>query len=148
MKILRYDNFKKMNEAYEEDPEFRIKKYFLELEKDIKKWFEEGSLSLNGVKLYDIKTNTTNNLDKYLTFDFQDEEFYYQIIIIVSLQEVTEDTLKECYVKVKRYDVETSELLKQSAQSLMVDELDEDKIIELIDDLDNETEKPSDDNIF
>ena len=147
MKILKFETFK-LNEAYEEDPEFRIKKYFIELEKDIRMWFEEGSFSLNGVQLYDIKTNTTNNLDKYLTFDFQDENFYYQIIVIVSLQEVSEDTLKECYIKVKRYDIETSELLKQSSESVMVDDLNEDKIIELIDNLDNESENPTEDNIF
>lgn len=147
MKILKFETFK-INEAYEEDPEFRIKKYFIELEKDIRMWFEEGSFSLNGVQLYDIKTNTTNNLDKYLTFDFQDENFYYQIIVIVSLQEVSEDTLKECYIKVKRYDIETSELLKQSSESVMVDDLNEDKIIELIDNLDNESENPTEDNIF
>lgn len=147
MKILKFETFK-INEAYEEDPEFRIKKYFIELEKDIRMWFEEGSFSLNSVQLYDIKTNTTNNLDKYLTFDFQDENFYYQIIVIVSLQEVSEDTLKECYIKVKRYDIETSELLKQSSESVMVDDLNEDKIIELIDNLDNESENPTEDNIF
>lgn len=147
MKIKKFNDFK-INEAYEEDPEFRIKKYFIELEKEIREWFSEGSFSLNDVQLYDIKTNTTNNLDKYLTFDFQDEEYYYQIIVIVSLQEVTEDTLKECYVKVKRYDAETSNLLKQSAQSLMIEDLNEDKIIELIDNLDNEAENFTEDNIF
>lgn len=147
MKILKFETFK-INEAYEEDPEFRIKKYFIELEKDIRMWFEEGSFSLNDVQLYDIKTNTTNNLDKYLTFDFQDENFYYQIIVIVSLQEVSEDTLKECYIKIKRYDIETSELLKQSSESVMVEDLNEDKIIELIDNLDNESENPTEDNIF
>lgn len=147
MKIIKFESFK-INEAYEEDPEFKIKKYFIELEKNIKNWFNEGSFSLSGVQLYDIKTNTTNNLDKYLTFDFQDEEFYYQIIIIISLQEVTEDTLKECYIKVKRYDAETSELIDQHSESVMVDDLNEDKIIELVNNLDNESETPAEDNIF
>ena len=146
MKILKFETFK-INEAYEEDPEFRIKKYFIELEKDIRMWFEEGSFSLNDVQLYDIKTNTTNNLDKYLTFDFQDENFYYQIIVIVSLQEVTEDTLKECYIKVKRYS-ESSELLKQSSVSVMIKDLNEDKIIELIDNLDNDSDETIDDVDF
>ena len=36
-KILKFENFKKLNEAYEEDPEYRIKKYFVELETNIKK---------------------------------------------------------------------------------------------------------------
>ena len=147
MKILKFETFK-LNEAYEEDPEFRIKKYFIELEENIRKWFEEGSFSLNDVQLYDIKTNTTNNLDKYLMFDFQDESYYYQIIVIVSLQEVTEDTLKECYVKVKRYETETSKLLKQTSESVMVEDLNEDKIIELIDNLDNEKESQSEDTDF
>lgn len=142
-KILNFNSFKSINEAYEEDPEYRIKKYFNDLEKDIKTWFETGSLSLQDVELYDIEMNTTNNLDKYMTVDFQDENFYYQLIFIISLQEVNEDTLKECFIKVKRYDLETSDLLKQSAQSVMVKDINEDKIIELMSDLDNEKEEIS-----
>ena len=34
--------------------------------------------------------------------DFLDSEYYYQIIFIVTLQEVEEDVLDECYIKVKK----------------------------------------------
>jgi len=142
-KILNFNSFTNVNEAYEEDPEYRIKKYFDELKKDIATWFESGSLSNQDVELYDTEMNTTNNLDKYMTVDFQDSTYYYQIIFIISLQEVSEDTLKECFIKVKRYDLETSELLKQSAQSVMVKDINEDKIIELMSDLDNENKEGS-----
>ena len=145
-KILKFDNFKRLNEAYEEDPEYRIKKYFDGLEKDIKKWFEEGVFSLDNVQLYDIKINTTNNLDKYLTFDFQDSYYYYQIMFIISLQEVTEDTLKECFIKVKRYDIETSELLKQKEESIMVEDLTGDIIAEMIANLDTEESEESEES--
>ena len=84
--------------------------------------------------------NTTNNVDKYLTFDFQDDNYYYQIMCIISLQEVTEETLKECFIKVKRYDIDTSELIKQIEKSVMVKDISEDKIAELISSLDDESD--------
>lgn len=139
-KILKFENFKKLNEAYEEDPEYRIKKYFVELETNIKKWFTEGGFAVKGVQLFDVKMNTTNNVDKYLTFDFQDDNYYYQIMCIISLQEVTEETLKECFIKVKRYDIDTSELIKQIEKSVMVKDISEDKIAELISSLDDESD--------
>ena len=135
--ILKYNQFTRLNEAYEEDPEFRIKKYFDELKEKLYEWFNAGSLS-NNTELYDIKYNTTNNLDKYLTVDFKDDKYYYQIIFIISLQEVDVDNLNECYIKVKRYDEDSMKLLKQKNKSIMISNLDEDAILEIISNLDDE----------
>jgi hypothetical protein len=72
--ILSYNKF--LNEKYEEDPEYRIRKFFVELEKNIRYWFSEGSFAASEAELYDIDIETTNNVEKYLKFDFQDTEFY------------------------------------------------------------------------
>lgn len=138
--ILDYKNFRKLNERYEEDPEYRIKKFFDKLEKNIRLWFTEGSFSLNNTQLFDIKVSTTNNIDKTLMFDFQDDNYYYQIIFIISLEEVNENTLEDCYIKVKRYEIETSELLKEISKDILIKDLNEDKLIELFSELDNEEE--------
>ena len=137
-KLLNFNSF--INEKYEEDPEFRIKKFFDELEKNIKFWFDEGSFAANDAQLYDIKQNTSNNIEKYLMFDFQDEEFYYQVIFVVTLQEVEEDTLDDCHITVKKYDAENSELLRQLSKDVDIKELDEDTILELFAKLDEESD--------
>lgn len=138
--ILNYSNFsKKIYEGYEEDPENKIKRFFVELEKNIRFWFDEGSFGANDAILYDIKVSTTNNVDKTLIFDFQDTEFYYQIIIIVTLQEVGEDSLSDCHIKVKKYDSESSELLREIGEDVMIKDLNEEKILEIISKLDEES---------
>ena len=128
-KVLNYNKF--VNEKYMEDPEYRIRKFFEELKKNIKFWFEEGSFAANGAELIDIDIETTNNIEKYLKMDFIDSEFYYQIIFIVTLQEVEEENLDECHIKLKRYDLEQSELLREIGEDVDIKEVKEETVLEL-----------------
>ena len=128
-KVLDYNKF--VNEKYMEDPEYRIRKFFEELKKNIKFWFEEGSFGANGAELIDIDIETTNNIEKYLKMDFIDSEFYYQIIFIVTLQEVEEENLDECHIKLKRYDLEQSELLREIGEDVDIKEVNEKTVLEL-----------------
>lgn len=147
--ILDFSKFNKIDENYEEDPEYQIKKFFNELTKNIHKWFDDGSFSGEDIMLYDIKINTTNNTDKYLTFDFQDSNFYYLVEIIITLKEVGEDSLQDCFVKIKRYGLENSTLLTEVDKNVIVDELDDEKIAEMIAEMDDEKKKSSySDDIF
>ena len=139
-KILKFNHF--LNEKYVEDPEYRIRKFFDELKKNIKFWFSEGSLSID-TELFDIDIETTNNIEKYLKFDFQDDDFYYQIIFIITLQEVEEDVLDECHIKLKRYDINTGDLIREIGEDIKVKEINEDSVLELFVKLD---ETSDDDN--
>ena len=137
-KLLKFNNF--LNEKYVEDPEYRIRKFFEELKKNILFWFEEGSFSVEGTELYDIVIETTNNIDKYLKVDFIDSNFYYQIIFIVTLQEVEEEVLDECHIKLKRYDIETSQLLREISEDVEIKSLNEDTVLELFAKMDEVSE--------
>ena len=63
--------------------------------------------------------------------DFIDSEFYYQIIFIVTLQEVEEENLDECHIKLKRYDIETSDLLREIGEDVDIKKVSEDTVLEL-----------------
>ena len=136
-KILRFYDF--LNEKYLETPEHRIKKFFDELSKNIKYWFSEGVFAANGSELADIKISTLVDVDKNLIFDFTDNEFYYQVIIIVSLEGVEEEELKSCYIKVKKYDGD-GEMIRTLGEDVKIEELNEDKIVELFSKLDDKSE--------
>ena len=136
-RVLKFHAF--LNEIYEENPDYRIKSFFEELEKNIKDWFENGTFAANGAVLGDIKRSLADAIDKNLIFEFNDEEFYYQVIIILSLKEVGEELLDECYVKVKKYDGTDMTLLRSLADDVKVSDLNEDKILELISKLDEES---------
>jgi len=77
--------------------------------------------------------------DKNLIFEFNDDEFYYQVYIIISIKDVGEEQLDECYVKVKKYDAANMTLLRTLGEDVMISELNEDKILELFSKLDDES---------
>lgn len=144
MKIIStYTNF--LNEKYQEDPEVRIKKFFTELEKNINYWFEEGSFGANESELIDIDIKTNNNIEKYLKADFIDKECYYQMIFIVTLEEVEEDVLKECHIKIKRYDLEQSTLIREIGKDINIKDINEDSVLNLFTELDEESKSMLDD---
>lgn len=140
-KIYKFGEF--INEKYEENPEFRIKTFFDELSKNIKNWFTEGTLAANGSELADIKISTLNDKDKNLMFDFNDQDNYYQVIVIMSLEDVTEEELTSCYVKVKKYDND-GVLLRTLGEDVDVSDLNEDKIIELFSKMEEKSESVND----
>lgn len=136
-RIHKFNEF--LNEKYEESPDFRIKSFFVELEKNIRNWFEEGTLAANGAELGKIERSLANAIDKNLIFEFSDAEFFYQVYVIVSLQEVGEEELDECFVKVKKYDNESMTLLRSLGEDVKISDLNEDKILELFNKLDEES---------
>lgn len=134
-KIFKYSEF--LNEKYIEAPEYRIDVFFKELKKNITEWFTNGSLAANNAILGDINISELNNVDKNLIFDFDDDQYHYQVYVIISLQDVTEEELTDCYIKVKKY--EGDELLRTLGKDVDVRDINEDKILELFAELDEET---------
>jgi hypothetical protein len=135
-RVKSYQQF--INEKYEENPDFRIKSFFEELEKQIRQWFTDGQLGASGAELGKMERSLANAIDKNLIFEFNDDEYFYQVYVIVSLKEVGEEILDECYVKVKRYELESMTLLRTLAEDVQVSDLNEDKLVELIAKLDEE----------
>jgi len=140
-KILNFDKF--LNEKYMETPEHRIKLCFDQLEKNIRHWFEKGTLSTQKAELVDIKRSTLTEIDKNLIFDFLVDDFYYQVYVIISLQDVTEEELTDCYVKVKKYNGD-GVLLRRLGKDVPLSELNEDKILELFAELDEKSDSIKD----
>lgn len=137
MKIIKqFNSF--INEKYEENPDFRIKSFFDELSKNIREWFTNGTFAANGAELADIKLSTMNDIDKNLIFDFTDKEFYYQVFVIISIQEVDKEQLDDCYIKVKKYDDE-GKLIRMMGKDMKVKDIDEDKIVQLFSDMDEKS---------
>lgn len=141
-----YSNKSLLREKYNENPDFRIKNFFIELEKNIHNWFDTGTLGVNGAELGKIERSLANAIDKNLIFEFNDAEYFYQVFVIVSLQDVEEDILDECFVKVKRYDADSMTLLRTISEDVKISDLNEDKLLEMINKLDEESDSLAIDN--
>lgn len=137
VEIIKYKDF--IFEKYEENPEYRINSFFKELEKNIRYWFSKGIFATSNAELGDIKISNTNAIEKNLFFEFNDQEFYYQVYVIMSLEDVMEDALDECYIKIKKYDIGNMILLRKISENVLVKDLNEDKILELISKIDDKS---------
>lgn len=137
-KLISYKQF--INEKYIENPEFKIKTFFEQLTNNINKWFTEGTFAANGSELGKITTSQLYDTEKNLIFEFSDENNYYQVYVIVSLEDITEDTINDCYVKIKKY-TDDGKLLGTHGEDVLINNLKEDKIVELLSKLDENLEK-------
>lgn len=140
-KIFKFSEFlneKYINERFIESPEYMIKSFFDELTKNINDWFTTGSFAANGAQLGDINISNLSDVDKNLIFDFDDDQFHYQVYIIISLKDVGEEELDTCYITVKKYDSDGN-LFRKLSKDVNVRDITEDKILELYANLDAET---------
>ena len=93
---------KKLFEEYVESADYKITVFFKELESQIKKWFDDGSLAAQGCELDgDIQISNYNPMEKFLIFNFvepvqpgEEEEgssFRYRVIFMVRLDQMKGD---------------------------------------------------------
>ena len=98
--------------------------------------------ALNGAILYS-KTNDS------LTVKFSDDSHTYTLIIMIDLKEAIPkdpqkdfdiDQIEKCYIKFKKYDLDTFEVIGQITKNAEIKKIDEDFIINLKLELDEKFE--------
>jgi hypothetical protein len=106
-----------------------------------------------GVRLESSEVSKYSKLYDSLTIKFSDEQNTYTLIIMIDIKEaIPEDKekdfdpledIKKCYIKFKKYDLDTFEILGQIDKNVKIKDIDEDFIIDLkieIDDKFDESE--------
>lgn len=94
-----------------------------------------------GVRLESSEVSKYSKLYDSLTVKFSDDQNTYTLIIMIDIKEaIPEDKekdfdaledVKKCYVKFKKYDLDTFEILGQVDKNVKVKDIDEDFIIDL-----------------
>ena len=138
-KIDKMFNFEQTEEA---DDEMTIKKAKIGSNNKNNPTFKEF-----GIRLESSEVSKNNNT---LTVKFSDDENTYALTISIDLAEVSKDLsdkqdqdfnindIKKCYLKFKKYDIETFEVIGQIDKNVEVKNIDEEYLINLkieIDDL-------------
>ncbi|NPV12903.1 MAG: hypothetical protein HPY57_14120 [Ignavibacteria bacterium] len=131
MKIL------KLYEEYVNSASNRISTLLNNMVKMFKETFEGkndvlGEKELEVVTLVDVERSTSyDEFEKNIILNFTDNEFYYQVIFIVKLDDVkNNDPITKAYMKIKLYDNETSEMLREWQGNLDIKQSTEDEINE------------------
>ena len=97
---------KKLFEEYVESADYKISVFFKELQSQIEKWFEGGSLAAQGCEIDgNIQISNYNPMEKFLIFNFvepvqpgEEEEgssYRYRVIFMIRLDEMQPAEVQE-----------------------------------------------------
>jgi hypothetical protein len=129
-------------------------------EKTIKKAKTDGknkedklSFSDLGVVLNSSELSKFSKMMKSLDIKFSDDSASYDLYIAVSLKdaiptqdkEFSADDIKKCFVKFKKYDIDTFEVIGQLTKNVDIKDIDEDFLVDLKIEIDKEFGSDEDD---
>jgi hypothetical protein len=108
-----------------------------------------------GVRLESSEMSKYSKLYDSLTIKFSDDQNTYTLIIMIDIKEaIPEDKekdfdpledVKKCYIKFKKYDLDTFEILGQIDKNVKIKDIDEDFIIDLKLEIDDKFDQSDDD---
>lgn len=107
-----------------------------------------------GVRLESSEISKYSKLYDSLTIKFTDDENTYTLIIMIDIKEaIPEDKekdfdpledIKNCYIKFKKYDLDTFDILGQLSKNVKIKDIDEDFIIDLKIEIDDKFDESED----
>jgi hypothetical protein len=107
-----------------------------------------------GVRIESSEMSKYSKLYDSLTIKFSDDQNTYTLIIMVDIKEaIPEDKekdfdpledIKKCYVKFKKYDLDTFEIIGQLSRNVKIKDIDEDFIIDLKIEIDDSFDESDD----
>lgn len=151
MKIKRFYEFR-TNESddFSENPEEYVNDKLHDLKLKIDKYFnpdqKEESDDLSNFKRIGLKLDNSE-ISKYsklydsLQIKFSDDTNFYSLYIMIQLEnalkdkEATDD-ISECYIKFKKYDNQSTELIGKLSKNVKIKDINKDFIISLKSELD------------
>jgi hypothetical protein len=93
-----------------------------------------------GVKLESNEISVYSKMNDSLTVKFSDDMFTYTLYISINLKEAIPDDInhefqlddiKTCYIKFKKYDLDTFEVIGQLTKNVNIKDIDEDFLVDL-----------------
>lgn len=116
-------------------------------EKSIKSAKEEGKGKSEGMTFKDLGVELeSSEISKYskqydnLTVKFRDDDAWYNLLIVIELKEAlpkdpdadfSHEDIEKCYIKFKKYDLDTDEVIGQLTKNVEIKSIDEEFLINL-----------------
>jgi len=135
-------------ETYTDSSVHRISIILDEMIKDIQKWFTDGKFS-DSYSFYDKieKSSMTTSTERFVMFDFFDDNYYYKLTIILKLEDYDEEKreIEDAYLRIKIYDINNNQdVVNTFEDNIKVSDINEDFILQKIDDLKKEVSNKED----
>lgn len=114
----------KLFKEFSETPVYNLDILIQGLIKTIKGWFSKGLFFKEGISLLYIEpSKMTDILEKNIIFNFTDQQWYYQAILIVPMVKENEE-IKKAKLLVKKYSM-TEANPEESISGPLVDQIDQ-----------------------
>jgi len=107
--IKKYNEF--VNEAFEDNIDYRIGLLFDEIMKRIKIWIKEGRLKKYELQYAD-KDDKGLGLRRGMSIKFSNQEYLWDIAITVEVEEAIDNKVEEFFLKIKKYTQSNQKLVK------------------------------------
>ena len=173
MRIYRFMEYGRVNEAHNDPPEQYIKNALLKIKSKLERMFAQSpggtpevrkfgekdkspstAIADLGVELESIEISRHSRNFENVRVKFSDEQNLYDLMVAIRLadalpsndKEFSVDDIDKCVIKLKKYDkAEPGEVLAEIIDNVKVDDIDEDLLVELKLKLDEESgEEPED----
>jgi len=110
--------------------------------KDAKKKGKEGEMTFKdlGVRLESSEVSKYSKMFDSLTVKFSDDSAMYNLLISIDIKEAIPkdpkkdfsfDEIENCYIKFKKYDLDTFEVIGQITKNAKISKIDEEFLIDL-----------------
>lgn len=99
-----------------------------------------------GVRLESSEISKYSKLNDSLTIKFSDDDATYNLLIVIELKEAlpkddnkdfSHDDIKKCYIKFKKYSIDTFEIIGQITKNISIKDISEEFLINLKIELDD-----------
>jgi len=125
--------------------------------KEQKEKKEGGKMKFSelGIQLDSIQKSKYSKIQDNIKCRFSDDENLYDFTVILDLKDAvpadgskdfSSDDIKDCFVKFKKYNIDSFDLLGEISKNIKIDDIDEDLLIELKLELDGGSKGESDEN--
>ena len=132
MKTGKKHGYVKTFEEFKKDVSSKIEEIFLGIKNKVEGWFKTGALSKEkNVQLSECKMNTSSTQPS-ITFEFSGVENYFEVILKGDMENLSGDDAKTFLLEIKRFEIETAELLDRKESEISDNDLTEDYFLQLI----------------
>ena len=132
--------------------DYEMQQILYKLENRIKYWFQNGEFAMSATPVSSDLSSTPNAAKKSIITNFNDSDFYYQMIIKMYIED-----LKHCDLIIKKYDptkideigggVPIDTLSLTNDKQIEINKIKEDFILKKISDMKTGDENPDDEKI-
>jgi len=140
MKLKNWAAF--IGESFEDNIDYRIGLLFDEILKRLKIWIKDGKLREYNLE-YAEKDNKGIGLRRSMSIKFSNQQYLWDITIVVEVEDAMENGVEEFFLKIKKYSQDSQNLIKTYMDGVKLKKLTPEFLIQKMEKMEREKLDPN-----